>query len=124
MCPIREGYTFDNQFHARFERYFVEAHVTDADVARWVDRGSLPPVPGGVVEVRQAVLTHILESHELVETLYRLDRDVGFEPDAPADDAALAFAASRIAAGADMLAALWWWAWVESATAVDWSEGA
>ena len=72
--------------------------------------------PGSVAgAAREAVRRHIFESHAEVETLYRLDRDVGFDPEAPADPAARAFAAERLAAGARMLASLWWSAWVESA---------
>ncbi len=110
--PNPEGYTRDNGFHARFERYFVEAHLTDADLARQMSAGEPVSVAGAA---REAVRRHILESHAEVETLYRLDRDVGFDPEAPADPAARAFAAERLAAGARMLASLWWSAWVESA---------
>ena len=70
---------------------------------------------GGAGAAREAVHRHILEAHAEVETLYRLDRDVGFDPGAPADPATLDFAAERLAAGARMLAALWWSAWMESA---------
>ena len=65
--------------------------------------------------VREAVVGHIMDAHEEVETLYRLDRDAGFDPEAPADLGARDFAAARIASGADMLAVLWWSAWLESA---------
>ena len=57
-----------------------------------------------------------MAAHAEVETLYRLDRDVGFDPWEPAAPEALEFAAERLAAGAEMLAVLWWSAWVESAT--------
>lgn len=110
--PNPEGYTRDNTFHARFERYFVEAHLTDADVARHMPAGRPESVAGAA---REAVHRHILEAHAEVETLYRLDRDVGFDPGAPADPATLDFAAERLAAGARMLATLWWSAWMENA---------
>lgn len=109
--PNPEGYTRDNGFHARFERYFVEAHVTDADVARYLDDGPVRSVAGSA---RAAVIEHIMAAHAEVETLYRLDRDVGFDPGSPAHPEALEFAARRLAAGAEMLAVLWWSAWVES----------
>ena len=110
--PNPEGYTRDDGFHARFERYFVEAHVTDDDVGRYTRTGRPPSVAGSV---RDAVVGHIMDAHEEVETLYRLDRDAGFDPEAPADPGARDFAAARIASGADMLAVLWWSAWLESA---------
>lgn len=49
-----------------------------------------------------------------METLYRIDRDVGFAPDAAPDPRAEAFAAERLAAGAEeMVAALFWSAYLE-----------
>ena len=69
-----------------------------------------------VGSARAAVLEHIIAAHAEVETIYRLDRDVGFDPERPAAPEALDFAAQRLAAGAEMLAVLWWSAWVESGT--------
>lgn len=110
--PNPEGYTRDNRFHSRFESRFVEAHVTLDDVRRHARRGRPPSVAGSV---RQAVFELIAASHAEVETLYRIDRDFGFEADRPARPEAREFAARRLAAGADMLAVLWWSAWLESA---------
>ncbi len=112
--PNPQRYNRDPRFHARFERYFVEAHVTDADVARHMSPNP-PTLPAG--RIREAVMAHILEAHEQVETLYRLDRDIGFDPEGAPHDATVGFAAARIAAGAQILAALWVSAWDESATA-------
>lgn len=114
--PNPEGYTRDQQFHARFESLFVEAHVSYDDVAANARTGTPQSVAGSV---RDAVMSHIAAAHAEVETLYRLDRDVGFDPERPANPAARDFAAKRLAAGADMLAALWWSAWLESASPVD-----
>ncbi len=114
--PNPERYTRDPRFHARFESQFVEAHVTYDDVARYLHPGPPPPMAG---PVRDVVLAHIVEAHDLVEMLYRLDREVGFEPDRPAHETAVAFAASRIASGANMLAVMWWSAWLESAPPAD-----
>lgn len=111
-APNPNGYTRDNGFHARFESAFVGAHVTLDDVRRHVRKDSPPSVVGSVGE---AVFRHVMEAHAEVETLYRLERDVGFAPDEPASDEAREFAARRLAAGADMLASLWWSAWLESA---------
>ncbi len=109
--PNPERFTSDPRFHARFEREFVEAHVTYDDVARYLHPG---PVPQAAGLVRDLVLGHILEAFEQVEMLYRLDREVGFDPDEPANAAAVEFAAARIASGANMLAVLWLSAWAES----------
>jgi len=112
-APNPHGYTTDRDFHARFESDFVHAHVTYGDVR---SRVAAPPrsVAGSA---RAAVMEHVLESNGQVETLYRLDKEVGFAAGAPADPRAKAFAADRIAAGARMLRDLWWSAWLESATA-------
>lgn len=111
--PNPEGYTTDNGFHARFETGFVTTQVSDADVTRHLGTAPLQSVAGSA---RAAVMDHIMASHAEVETLYRLDRDVGFDPWRPAAPEALEFAAERLAAGAEMLAVLWWSAWVESGT--------
>jgi hypothetical protein len=50
----------------------------------------------------------------MVGELYRLDRDIGFDPDGPARSETVDFTASRLAEGAHMLAVLWLSAWEES----------
>lgn len=109
--PNPEGYTDDRSFHARFESGFVEAHVTQADVDGRARQGSPPSVAGAA---RAAVWAYLEESHSHVAELYRLERDIGFDPEAPTQAATRDFAARRLAAGADMLAELWWSAWLES----------
>jgi hypothetical protein len=109
--PNPEGYTLDRSFHARFESDYVSTHIRYEDVARRV-----PARPRSVAgTARAAVLEHIHATHAAVEELYRLDRDVGFDPNGPARAEARAFAADRLAAGASMLADLWLSAWEESA---------
>ena len=105
------AYTEDPLFHARFKRYFVEAHVTQPDVSQRVERR--PRSVAG--SARAAVLDYLRASHATVDALYRLDRDVGFDPDGPLRPEAHDFAADRLAAGASMLAVLWRSAWDESA---------
>ena len=108
-----EGYTTDRNFHGRFESDFVRAHVRYEDVR--------PRVPSAARNVagnaRAAVMGHIQGSHDLVDALYRLDRDVGFDAAGPLRPETRDFAADRLAAGAAMLRDLWWSAWQESATA-------
>ncbi|MDH5590191.1 MAG: hypothetical protein OEZ65_02685 [Gemmatimonadota bacterium] len=107
--PNPEGFTQDREFHYRFETAFVGAHVAERDIRALARERAVR-----VGEVRPAVMDYVRASHAEVETLYRIDRDVGFDPDAPADASAVHFAAERLAAGADMLSALWWSAWLQS----------
>ena len=107
-----EGYTEGRDFHGRFEAGFVNAHVDQDHVSRRV-RESDRSVAG---RARAEVVRYVFDSHALVETLYRLERDVGFPESGQAPGAAVDFAAERLAAGAEMLRTLWWSAWVESGT--------
>lgn len=112
-APNPNGYTTSRNFHARFESQFVRAHVRYEDVA-----SRIPAQPRSFAgRARTAVVDHVLESNGHVETLYRLDKEIGFDPASPARPETLAFAADRLAAGAAMLRDLWWSAWLESATA-------
>ena len=108
-----ENYTDDRGFHSRFERFFVEAHVQQEDVDARVQDAPVS-VAGNA---RAAVWSHIQEAHTHVETLYRLDRDFGFDPEGESHPETRVFAADRLAAGSRMLATLWWSAWQESANA-------
>ena len=111
-APNPEGYTTDREFHARFESDFVRRRVRYDMV-----RSRVTADPASVAgNARAAVMTHITDANAQVETLYRLDRDVGFAETSPDDPRTRDFAADRIAAGAVMLRDLWWSAWLESAT--------
>jgi hypothetical protein len=109
--PNPEGYTTDPAFHGGFERDFVEAHVRQADVD-----ARMSHAPRSVAgQAWEAILEEIRTAHGQVETLFRLERDVGFTASGPLQVATRDFAADRIAAGADALRNLWWSAWLESA---------
>ena len=107
-----EGYTEDDEFHARFERFYVEAHLEQIDVSSRVTEA--PRSVAG--DARSAVVAYLQETFSNVEELYRIDRDVGFdtESNGPIEPVARDFTADRLAAGAEMLATLWWSAWLES----------
>jgi len=111
-APNPEHYTLDRGFHSRFERHFVEAHVEQSDV-----NAHLHADPASVAgDARGAVMRHIQEAHAEVETLYRLDRDIGLDASRAVHAETRDFAAERLAAGGQMLASLWWSAWLESAS--------
>jgi hypothetical protein len=107
--PNPQRSTSDRGFHSRFERFFVDAHVTQADVARRMSTELESPPE----DVRDEVFTYLYRTFSEVERLYRLERDVGFDPERAASPAARDFTADRLAAGAQMLRVLWWSAWLE-----------
>ncbi len=110
--PNVEGYTTDPRFHGGFERDFVEAHVRPEDV-----RSRVTGAPRSVVgNVWGAILEELQDSNAHVEELFRLERDVGFDPAGPTRPETRDFAAERLAVGVRALRDLWWSAWLESAT--------
>lgn len=110
-APNPEGFASDRSFHSRFERFYVDAHVRQEDVDR-----RMPDHPARLGHDPFAdVVEYLRRTFAEVPTLYRLDRDIGFDPDAGTDPATRDFAAERLAAGAEMLAMLWWSAWLEGA---------
>ena len=108
-APNPRGFRTESGFHWEFESRFVEAAITLDEVMR-----ALPPGTQALDDVRQEVMEYIQATHSQVVRLYELEQQVGFDPDAPAPPAEQ-FAIQRLAAGADMLRALWYTAWVESA---------
>jgi hypothetical protein len=107
--PNPEAYGTDPGFHGRFEAAFVDVHVSQEDVSRRME----PPrsIAGAA---RAGVISYLRSTHTLVDELYRLDRDIGFDPSRPSSAETVDFAAERLASGARMLAVLWLSAWEES----------
>jgi hypothetical protein len=108
-APNPRGYTMDRGFHSQFESGFVRAHVAFDDIPPL-----MPDRPRRLGDVREAIWDHIVASNYTVEELYRLEKANGFDPDRPPHPDNLEFAQLRLAEGAEMLASLWWTAWVES----------
>jgi len=109
-APNPEGFTEERGFHGRFESAFVSAHVREGTV-----RDRVPSRPTDLDEgngARGAVWRYIQETHGEVETLYRLEKQFGFDPSRPPPTAARDFAEARLAAGAAMLRDLWWTAYL------------
>lgn len=104
----------DCETHGRFEHYYVTRAIDLPDVLRYLH----PPLLR--TDYFATAIAHVEESHALVETLYRIDRDGGFDSHDGTPEAR-EFAARRLAAGASMLRDLWWSAWRNSAAPlVDW----
>lgn len=108
-APNPRGFTTSNDFHSRFESAFVEAHISYQDVATRMAPESTP-----LKNVREAIWEHVKASNASVERQYELEQEYGFNPNAPAPEELRNFVAERLTAGAEMLRALWWSAWVES----------
>jgi hypothetical protein len=98
-------YATDCNVHDRFERYFVTRAMSTAAVIPYV------AAPVMRTDYFAAALNEARESNAQVETLFRIDRDGGFDPFKPVSPEAAQFAASRLAAGASMLRDLWWSTW-------------
>ena len=64
--------------------------------------------------VRVAVIAYLNTSFGELDRLYSLDKAVAFQPETATPEQK-AFAAARLAAGAEMLRDLWYTAWVTSA---------
>ena len=106
--PNPRGFTIERDFHSRFESGFVEANVRLQDVLPGVQTR-----PRRLEDVRAAVWSYLLESNEKVTRLYELEQEFGFVPNQPGSETK-EFAIERLAAGANMLRALWWTAWLDS----------
>jgi len=112
--PNPMGFTTDREFHSRFESRFVRAHLTFDDLPP-----RMPPSPRELRDVRSAIWAHVRSSNATVDHLYELEKEHGFEADAPPHPDTREFALERLTAGAEMLAALWWTAWLESEAIAD-----
>ncbi len=113
QAPNPEGFSVERDFHARFETGFVRAHVRYEDVRRRMPRRALEI--GTPDQVGEAVRAFLLETHDQVPALYRLENTSRFDPEGSATDDQVDFTADRLAAGATLLGALWWSAWLDSA---------
>ncbi len=109
------GYTTQHGIHALFETAFVDAAIGASDVQPLI--APLHPI-GDEWDDYLAYLRH---SNSLVERVYQLDKDHGF--DGMGTPAAKQFTAERLAAAASMLRDLYVAAWIKSAEPVpDWHD--
>ncbi len=107
--PNPNGYANDCEIHGRFETEFVSHAVVLGDVT---PRLAAPQLRADYFET---AVTFIKGSNALVETLYRIDRDGGFDVLQPVKAEGKNFAVERLAAGASLLRDYWWSAWRNSA---------
>jgi len=107
--PNPKGFTTARDFHSRFESGFVRANLSFEDLSPY-----MPPSPREIRDVRATIWEYVKTSNATVERLYELEKQHGFDADAPPHPEAREFVVERLSAGAEMLAAIWWTAWVES----------
>jgi hypothetical protein len=101
------GYVTKHGIHSAFESRFVHDNLTLKSFAPLVHEAVKLKNP------RQDYIAYLKESNSLVEPLYKIEKAGGFEGKGSAEGQE--FAKKRLAAGAQMLANLWYTAWVDSA---------
>lgn len=105
-----KGYTTDNRFHSRFESAYVQAHMKLPDVL-----AAMTNAPRTLPTFRESIIAYLNTSYSQLDRLYELDKISPFQPESTTPEQK-AFAAARLAAGAEMLRDVWYTAWVTSAT--------
>jgi hypothetical protein len=104
------GYTTEHRIHSLFESVYVSANIKAGDVK------PLVPAVHPVGDEWDDYMAYLLHSNTLVEKVYQLDKDHGF--DGAGTPEAKQFTEERLAAGAGMLRDLIYAAWVKSADPV------
>lgn len=94
--------------HWRFESDYVKSQMKPEDFSNLVK----PAVK--LADPFTDVMNYIFESNKLVEELYRMDKTARWDGK-NTNPQSKAFVAARLAAGAQMLANLWYTAWINSA---------
>jgi hypothetical protein len=101
------GYVTKHGIHSDFETRFVKENLALKDFAPLVHE------PVQLKNPRLDYIAYLKESNSLVEPLYKLEKAGAFEGKGSAEGRE--FANKRLAAGAQMLANLWYTAWMDSA---------
>jgi len=109
--PNPNHYATDCDTHNRFETRFVSHAIVLGDVTPLLEPAELRS------NYFATAVDFVRRSNSLVEALYRLDRDGGFDVFRPVSPDAKRFTAERLAAGASLIRDLWWSAWRNSAKA-------
>jgi hypothetical protein len=112
--PNPNGYTEDHHTHAMFESAFVNKFVSEGAVAKYMKPQSAFAVPTALLSqdaVMSDIMQYLAATGQTVPRLYQIDKAGGFASGTPD---AVAFAASRLAAGAMELRDLTVLAWQDS----------
>jgi hypothetical protein len=106
--PNANGYTTANTVHWKMEGLFVAANLKELQFADLVSSK-----PQKLNEPFQDYMAYLLDSNRLVEQVYQLEKQGGF--DGTGTPESRDFIRHRLAAGAQMLRNLWYTAWLNSA---------
>ena len=106
--PNPDGFVAAPILHGKFETNFVDAHVSEADVA-----AKMRPLHDCGCAVAELTRGYLLESWRLVVPVFQLEKQGAYDAATPE---ARAFVAERIAVGAGMLRDMVAMAWRESGT--------
>lgn len=105
--PNPGGYVTAHGIHSQFETKFVKDNFTEKDFADAVHEATQLKNP------RADYIAYLKESNSLVEPLYKLEKTGAFTDKGTPEGRE--FVKQRLAAGAQMLANMWYTAWMESA---------
>jgi hypothetical protein len=101
-----EGYTRE-PLHWRFEGEYVKARLKPEDFS------SLVKPARKLDDVFQDTMNYLFESYRLAPEVYKMDKTFRWD-DNNQNEVSKRFVATRLAAGAQMLANLWYTAWLDS----------
>jgi hypothetical protein len=105
--PNPENYVTAHGIHSQFESRFVHDNLTEKDFASMVNEATQ------LKNVRADYIAYLKDSNSLVEPLYKLEKTGAFADKGTPEGRE--FTEQRLAAGAQMLANMWYTAWMESA---------
>ena len=98
--------------HWRFEGEYVKAQIKVEDFSGLVKKARALQDPFA------DIATYLLESYKLAPELYRMDKIARWDPNNTRPESKQ-FVTARLAAGSQMLANLWYTAWINSAVGVE-----
>lgn len=113
-----EGYTTSRKIHSQFEALYVKDNLKLAEVRSGLHRATAlyddnQAAAGGWQAEWDDYIDYLKHSNELVEPLYKLEKDGGFEGRGTPEGHK--FVVDRLTAGAQMLSDMWYTAWKQSA---------
>ncbi len=102
-----KGYTTSHDIHYKFESGFVRANLENLSGIE-----GMLTAPKHLDHPFEDYIAYLNQSRGLVEKAYAIEKECGFEGHGTADGRE--FVKQRLAAGAQMLANMWYTAWVDS----------